>query len=503
MNELKEVVSVLSRHKVKQIEVIGNRSSDTKTDSLFERFYEILQLPEIESDEDAMRLLYPGVSNPESTYIKLKNRFRNRLLNTLFFIDVNQPQFTDIQSAFYTCNKKYLAARTLISRGARKAGIKITQKTIREALKFEFTELIVYMAKELAWHYSVVEGNQSNYLKYRNILDNALINLEAETQAEKYHTEIMLGYSKSQASKKSDMLDTIDKYSDNLLTKYPNVVSFRFIRISSLLHITRYQIRGDYSNAIKICKQALEVYRDKPYESRGAEFTINLRLLTCYIQTRNFIEGNEVATGMLNVHANGSRDWYVVNLYTFLLHTHSGQYDRACEIMDSAVSHRGFKNLFAGLKQLWLVNQAYGEFLRSAGYAGESKSKTRFRLYRFLNDMPIYSKDKRGINISILIVHVLFLLNQKKYSEIIDRVDALNQYCHRYLRRDDTFRSNCFIKMLLQMARADFNRIRTERYAQEYLNKLKEVPLDIADQGIEVEVIPYEELWDLAVNLLD
>ena len=53
------------------------------------------------------------------------------------------------------------------------------------------------------------------------------------------------------------------------------------------------------------------------------------------------------------------------------------------------------------------------------------------------------------------------------------------------------------------MARADFNKLRTERYVKGYLDKLQEVPLDIADQGIEVEVIPYESLWSLVTELLD
>ena len=117
--------------------------------------------------------------------------------------------------------------------------------------------------------------------------------------------------------------------------------------------------------------------------------------------------------------------------------------------------------------------------------------------------MPIFSKDKRGLNISILIVHVLFLLLRKKYDEIIDRVDALSQYKHRHLRDDASMRSNFFINMLLQVPKRDFHPRAAERHAEPWIKKLQQTPINIAEQGIEVEVIPYEALWDMVIDILE
>ena len=57
--------------------------------------------------------------------------------------------------------------------------------------------------------------------------------------------------------------------------------------------------------------------------------------------------------------------------------------------------------------------------------------------------------------------------------------------------------------MLLCIPKADFNRKRTERYAKRFRDKLKEKPLYLAEQGIEVEIIPYEKLWELTLSLLE
>lgn len=64
---------------------------------------------------------------------------------------------------------------------------------------------------------------------------------------------------------------------------------------------------------------------------------------------------------------------------------------------------------------------------------------------RFLNDVPIFSKDKRGMNIPILIFHILYLILTKRYNDVIDRIVRIEKYTTRYLKKDDNYRSNCFI----------------------------------------------------------
>ena len=503
MQELRELINVVSKHKVKQIEVIGN--DFPANDSKFRQLYDIVHNGDVNTDIEAASLLYPQNNNSKDSYSKLKNRLKSRLINTLFFIDINQPQFTDIQQAFFNCNKNWLAARTLLSRGATRAAIKLAEATIREAIKFEFTELIIYLSKMLFWHYSLYNGTPAKYNRYVEIHDKAQNDLFAETLAEKYYSEIMLMFARSQANVQVEHSEMISKYSDELRSEYAHIISFRFIRISYLLHIIRYQTAHDYQNAIVACHDAISIISQKPYQSKGAVFSFSLRLLSCYIQVKRYQEAEELALKYVDSLTSGSYDWYIIQFYHFLLHTHGKNYDKAYDVLEQAVGHPRFEHFFANHKQLWYVNQAYIHFLIAIGkiQPKEASDSTKFRLYRFLNDIPIYSKDKRGINIAILIVHVLFLLQQRKFSQIIDRVDALNQYCHRYLRRDDTFRANCFIKMLLQMAKADFNRIRTERYAEKYKAKLESMTLNVADGGIEVEVIPYEDLWDLVLDLLD
>ena len=57
--------------------------------------------------------------------------------------------------------------------------------------------------------------------------------------------------------------------------------------------------------------------------------------------------------------------------------------------------------------------------------------KKPFRINKFLNEVPIYSKDKRGSNISILIIHVFYLFINKKYDLILNRLESIKAYSHQ------------------------------------------------------------------------
>ena len=107
------------------------------------------------------------------------------------------------------------------------------------------------------------------------------------------------------------------------------------------------------------------------------------------------------------------------------------------------------------------------------------------------------------MNISILIVHVLFLIWKKQYNKADDRIESLKAYCKKYLYDDATYRSNCFIKMLSELSKAGFHPVRGQRYAQKYHDKLLEMPLSKSRQGVEVEIVPYEHLWSMIIEMCE
>jgi hypothetical protein len=121
---------------------------------------------------------------------------------------------------------------------------------------------------------------------------------------------------------------------------------------------------------------------------------------------------------------------------------------------------------------------------------------------KFINEISLFSKDKGGMNISILIIQILYAIAEKDYTKSSDRIDGIAKYCSRYLKDDSTFRSNTFIKMLLQIPQANFHREASTRKTEKLFKQLQTVPLASANQAHEIEIIPYEVLWEMALESL-
>ncbi|HNM31966.1 MAG TPA: hypothetical protein PKM51_04390, partial [Chitinophagales bacterium] len=59
-----------------------------------------------------------------------------------------------------------------------------------------------------------------------------------------------------------------------------------------------------------------------------------------------------------------------------------------------------------------------------------------------------------------------------------------------------------FLSMLCQLSAAGFEREKSRAAAAPTLTKLKKLPCLVANQTSELELIPYEILWELALNAL-
>jgi len=183
------------------------------------------------------------------------------------------------------------------------------------------------------------------------------------------------------------------------------------------------------------------------------------------------------------------------------------EYAEGAKLLSEVISLTGFSKLEDKWRQPWMLKEAFINILIKIGKIPQVDLQEielrNFRLNRFINDVPLYSKDKKGTNIAILVAQFIYLLAENKTDQIFERLEGLNQYCHRYLRNDHTYRSNCFIKMLLKIPTANFHPVRVRNHTQTYWKKLQNASLTISEQSYEVEIIPYEDLWELVLEILD
>ena len=502
MRTLIEISKIVTKKRISKIEIF-DKSLLNKKESKFNEFYEGLVNNDFKTDEEAAEVLYQ-TTPLDDKYRQLKSRFTKRLMNTLFFLDANDPSFSNYHSAYYTCNKNWALIRILLSSGARNAATKLAAKTLHVAQNFRFTDIILNCSRILMTNSSLA-GKSKEYEQYAEIANKAMVELGYEMQSEEMYQRLTIGLTSS---------GSVDEERARIAGEYlEKVRALTALSDSCILHFNMYQIwilylqfKGGYQGTIEVCEQA-EAFLDKnePFRQKVKQAGLALTKINCYLQLRDYENGRTNADRCLELFTEGSNNWFVFLEVYFLLAMHTKNYINAAGIYLKVINHPRFQFTAPERQEKWKIFEAYINYIFETEGLNKDllfdDGKRKFRLLKFLNEVPHFSKDKKGFNVAILVLQILYMLEKGDYTGIINRSEALNVYCSRYLRKDDSFRSNCFLKMLLTMEKEDFKYERTRQMAMKFYKKMTE---EVNDENIvhEWEIIPYETLWDMVLNRL-
>jgi len=499
MENLKELVSFLSKSRVQRIEVIGN---PPKRKTMSETFYEQLVKGNFESDREAAQYFFgKEVDERERKYKELKERLYDKLLNTVFFVDSNKLKFNKYQRTYYELVRDITVADILLRRLYYKNGLNLLQKNLKKARKYSFTQIEVNILVLLKEHFGNRIYNRKIFQKYHEALIQAKQVLQAENLAEDYRALTVMTYYENRVDLQTthQVAEKYFKEIEPLLEKYKSPKLHVYGRFLELL---MYSSGRDFDGIINTCQKAINHFADEDY-SNPSQVAIfyNNKAIAC-LQLSRYQEGIHSIEQAIKLRPEKDNNW-VSSLYVlFLIRLHSGNFEAAHEIIKKIKPDKVFSRMLPNVQEYWRIGDAYVHFLIEAGVLDVPK-KRNLKVGRFLNQVPKFSKDYRVTNVPILIIQILFSILRKEYDNPIDRMKSVERYVSRYLRKDNTFRSNCFIKMLLCIPAANFNRIATERRAAKYLERLKESTVVQVEQTHEVEYIPYEKLWEITLSLLE
>lgn len=493
MESLYELAKVCSRQR-QLIESMMPEDDKSPLRRLYELSYSDRQL----SDTESMLEIY-GKRN-QSAFARLKGRLRDIYFHAIL-LQSQSGNPEDIRSAEFLNNfKQTLISRILLQKKATKMSTDIIEKSIIKSMKFHVTENVLEQSRMLIAHYNGAMYNKYKLTKYQKIQSQYLEIYKWEIKSENYYLDIQRDQFQSLANPSDEMKMKAFRYYTELQTA-TGIRSYFFNYNKYRIEAAYYEYVKDYKGLLLLSENALNEFNTPDFKTGNAISTINLRKLWALIQVEQIEESIKVGVKLMNRLPSGSVQWYRIAHYTLKAKLYKGDYSGAIDTITAMIDNPKFPKLGDYFKEIFTTTLGYVHLLVDSGLIENSmdlKSKLpEFKLGKFLNATPVFSKDKRGINVSILLMHIGYLLQRRDYNAIIDRIDSLNQYAYRYLRKDDSFRSNCMIKMVIQMAKADFNPIRTERYTSELRDELSQVRLAGSGENIEIEIIPFEVLWDI------
>ncbi|MBK7335676.1 MAG: hypothetical protein IPJ00_05710 [Saprospirales bacterium] len=312
MEEVLELIRLISRNKIKQLgwaDPKGSRSHSPQ-DGQIQRLYDGVTKGILENEGDVATFFYRNSARKLQYARRLIQKLRARLLNTLFYIDLNQPKFNDAQRAYYQSHKDYALCKILIGHDLVAPFISQAEETLKNTLHFGFPYLSMELARNLMTNYGLSGIDNKRALHYKSLMFQQLEFYQAEIKTEVYFQEFAVHFSKSRSSK-PEIAKIAKQYAEEVEEYFKHFQTYRLVLNGYSVLSMRFQIENDYENTIVVSRRALDVIEnDATLNTKTALLIFSFNILQSCIQLRRFEEGEQAAQKCLKLVPEGTNNWF-------------------------------------------------------------------------------------------------------------------------------------------------------------------------------------------------
>jgi len=501
MDTLIALSKVVSQQKVKKIDVLG---PDQNSELLVNKLYEGLRKNEIKTESDAMNCLYGGIKVSKRNMLAVKKRLEDKLINTMFFIDSNRTSYSNYQTKQLKTHLSFGVVNMLKCQNQLHLSAKIAEKCIKKAISQDMIDLAFILCQDLHQYYSILNYDKQKSAYYDKLDDQLTEQFKIEKEARKCF--IYYGSFINQNKSFNPQLESnsIQEKMDHLAIQANAVTNYDFnYHYRNALFFRAWLLR-DFDKMELIADAAIEFFKNKKGFSPLGYFSFLQKLGFIYERRQKLEEAIALYNEALNLDlVNGGTSWYNIRSHLFDAHMMKKDYNLCLKYLNQAVENPSFKKLHKNYREPWVIKKAFMQLLINMDKVDVSLDKVpAFSLSKFRNNVQFFSKDKRGLNIAIIIVQALHHLVKDQRSKFEDKLDALSQYAFRYLKNDETLRSNAFIKIILKLPEVNYHPSRWKLHTEKYRVKLKNASEHYGLQSKEIEIIKYEDLIELIEEML-
>ena len=182
-----------------------------------------------------------------------------------------------------------------------------------------------------------------------------------------------------------------------------------------------------------------------------------------------------------------------------MLSMQTGNYINAMAVFNETSNHSKYKKLRTFNREKWKIYEVYLNYFLESDAAlslvAAAQKRKPFRASRFLNDPLLYPKDQRIFTVLMIIAQIMFFLDKRSYNSVTERIDRLKSYATRQLKKDEYFRAAQFVKLLQQLNKSGYQKSNLSNI-DKYYERLKQRTFNYKGKINELEIVPYEDLWD-------
>ena len=504
MEELKDLAYIINRYSVRNIDVITNpEKKKTKDELRYWEFYVGIDKDTWKTDDEAAQH-FGYQSKGDKGFRRLKEGLKERLINSTFFLDLSSSEFSDYHRKTQEALRLTSIAENLGKRGAFDIYFDIAEKALALSIETDNIILVIQNVTSLRSFYAVRPKLQKDYERLSKIYTTYWPMLQIELEAHNDYLYIISNLTNKKGHKKdfaATASDMFSKYEDKL-SVFPNL---KFQVYARVIHLFSKLLVHNWASGVEICDAAIKYLTNKKCIGRDYIGSFNTQKSSCLLMMGKYEEALKTLDIGKEMVVMGKSSWFKNREIAAVTNLYAENYQASWDLVLMALNHERFKIISEVDQETWRLYFGYLHFIgkveNKSYWEKDGQPASRFRLSRLMNEMPNYIQDKRGGNIPLLILQVLFLLsdlkdNKDNFDIICNKIDAIKKYSSRNLDdKSEHFRSDCFIHLLGLLPKHLHDPKTLIKTAHTTLHRMSTVQVEVMDNSFEVEVVPYERQW--------
>jgi hypothetical protein len=503
MKDLLEIVKILTRKRISKIKILDERALRQR-DSKFGELYEALATNKIQTDEDATRLLYGDEDASADRYRQIKSRFRRRLLNTLFFVNMNAPRTSSYTQTWFTVQKEWAMVQILLLHEAPYAATEMAKQLLSKALKFHFTELITQCATLLRSQ-AVQEQQVKDFQYYHHIVQQYMPILVAEQQAQWLCQQIQLACVNSVLSEA--IATQVENWNNELLRLADSIESPVLQCAMYLGNTLYYENLREYEGVLEVCQNATAYLLEQGHrvDERKQRFYIT-KGIAAYLHLGDYRRGKVHAEQNLPYIPTESIAWLEYMEYYLLLSLRTKNYINALAVFKNVIASTVFKKINETEQQKWHLFEVFFRYLQETKQlSAELLSWKPRKSGRAEMVLPPFNETEQlspAILAQWIVLQMLLLMQRRQFMALVKQGDQLFQLSNSELRQNKHTRTKSFVQLVQMLHKANYN-TRKMGNIKKYLDAWEQRPFQYRRLMHDFEIIPYEQLWELLCRQAD
>ncbi|WP_426060486.1 hypothetical protein [Hymenobacter sp. B1770] len=495
MNEIANLARIVTFRGLTSLPVLDMRNNQSNKEN---QFVSILTKAPDSTQLQVVKALYgkPTVANVRALQ-KLQSRVRSKLLNQLYFLDHSDPRHFVSRRYELECLDQLHKVSILYAERDFKLSERMLQRCLRLAEAGEFTQYVVQSARMLR-NLHTEQRQAIPYKKIVKVLLRAQQLLAWEDEAEQLYADTQLALSGTVAARRA-VLAVLPCRIEQLEALHRRARSFTTYNLVYRARLAYEELQGNFSEMIRVTAAAARRLREGKVNARRFDIRFNHFVsIYAYLRSRQPMQGLRLAEQYSRDFHPSSNNWFYFQEHHVLLALHAEQYERAQHLLTLTAKNPGYPNQLETALQRWDLYRSYIEFVLPPQRVTTARQR---QIAQWVLQLPEYSRDKRGHNVAILVLQLLHFLRERNLEEVLLRLERLRKYQQRHLYEPTTLRSRLFLRLLQVIIDKNFDAAQAAERGKALLQQLRETPPP-GEAFAEVEIIPYEHLWELVLRLL-